>query len=117
VIVTLAAPPSVVRRAAVGDELHSVPVRLLTIDRASRSIRPREVRWRAQLRTGWIRRRAATLRFYTSPSTNVSVLSLVPARPHRVYTGAFIRAGLRALAEISEQLDDAPADQSSLKTG
>jgi hypothetical protein len=105
VVVTLATPPAAMRRAAVGERLHSTVAGRLEIDRNSRRIMAREVRWRARLRTGPLRHRWATLRFYTSPSTNVSVLSLVPARPHRVYTGAFIRAGLRALGEMTAQLD------------
>ncbi len=122
VIVTLAAPPPVIRRAALCDELHDTDVARLHIDRASRTVSRREVRWKARLRTGLFRHRGATLRFYTSPSTNVSVLSLVPVHPHKVYTGAFIRAGLRALGEMTAQLDahasaGAAGDQSSLNAG
>ena len=116
VVVTLATPPAAMRRAAIGDRLHSTPARRLEIDRESRRIMAREVRWRARLRTGPLRHRWATLRFYTSPSANVSVLSLVPARPHRVYTGAFIRAGLRALAEMTEQLDADTLDRAAPTT-
>ena len=105
IIVTLATRPSTARPAAVRGEQFTRPIRRLQVDAPSQRVKPREVSWRAVLRTGPLRKRRATLRFFASPSSNVSVLTLIPAKPHRVHTRAFIRAGLRAMNELKDRLD------------
>ena len=103
--ITLAVGPTEARPAALRGDPFTRPVRRMRVDAASQRVKAREVSWRAVLRTGPLRRRRATLRFFASPSSNVSVLTLIPAKPHRVHTRAFIRAGLRAMNELKERLD------------
>lgn len=105
ICITLATRPSTARPAALRGEQFTRPIRRLQVDGSSQEVNPLEVSWRAVLRTGPLRRRDATLRFFASPSSNVSVLTLIPAKPHRVHTRAFIRAGLRAMNELKERLD------------
>jgi hypothetical protein len=124
--ITLATGPSRARPAALRGEPFTRPVRRLRVDPTTQKVKDREVSWRAALRTGPLRWRSATLRFFASPSSNVSVLTLVPAKPHRVHTRAFIRSGLRAMNELQQRLDreltlgpDAatPGAQPSTKSG
>lgn len=63
--------------------------------------------WLASVRTGPLRRRDATLRIGPSPSGNLTVLQLMPQETRRIYTRAFVRAGVQAVDEIGRSLSRA----------
>lgn len=77
----------------------------LHVDAGSVTMRDRTLEWRANLRTHPWRRRRATLRMFGSTSTNVTVLTLTPDRPHRILTRAFVRAGWRAMTQLRDQIE------------
>jgi hypothetical protein len=83
--------------------------RRLRVDPTSLYVEDNELRWAATLRTHrWWWRRRATLRMFGSPSTNVTVLTLTPTRPHRLATRAFVRQGRRAMTELRDRIDRRP---------
>jgi hypothetical protein len=102
---TLRSRPREAKQAAAGmTELDST-VRRLRVDASTMRATDRELSWDVVLRAPLWRRRRATLRLFASPSSNVSVLTLVPTKPHRVARKHFIRAGVRALAAVCERID------------
>lgn len=91
------------------------PLRHMRLHRDSFATNGVSLTWLTTLRTGLFRRRAATLRIGPSPSGNLTVLQLVPQKPRRYRTGAFVQAGLPAVDEICDRL--AHANQSSITQG
>jgi hypothetical protein len=85
----------------------SPDLRRLHVDVATLRSGGREMAWDAVLRAPLWRRRPTTLRLWASPSSNVSVLTLTPKKPHKVARNGFIRAGLRALHDLGARIDAA----------
>lgn len=81
--------------------------RRLRVDVTTIRRNDREISWDAVLRAPVWRRRRATLKLFASPSSNVSVLTLVPTRPHRVARKHFLRTGIRALEDVCRRIDAA----------
>ena len=110
---TLRSRPRIAKQAAAGMAEFDSTARRLRVDASTMRESDRELSWDVVLRAPLWRRRRATLRLFASPSSNVSVLTLVPTKPHRVAHKHFIRAGLRALAAVCERID-AEVDSRSL---
>ncbi|MDX2379654.1 MAG: hypothetical protein QNM02_07840 [Acidimicrobiia bacterium] len=79
--------------------------RRLRVDASTLRHNKRELTWDAVLLAPIWRRRRATLKLFASPSSNVSVLTLVPTKPHRVARKHFLRAGIRALEDVCRRID------------
>jgi hypothetical protein len=79
--------------------------RRLRVDASTLRRNDRELSWDAVLLAPIWRRRRATLKLFASPSSNVSVLTLVPAKPHRVARRHFLRTGIRALEDVCRRID------------
>ncbi len=91
--------------AAIGHgTMFDPPLPLVDIDSASLEVDSRGVSWRAVVRTGRYRRRPATLRLYSSPSANLTVVELVPDKPRWIWTWSFVRAGVAAVDELADRL-------------
>jgi hypothetical protein len=104
ILVTMIAHPTVAGQSAV-DSLALTASRRLRIDPATLTTNGSQLAWSASLRTLLWRRRDATLRLYGSPSSNVTILTLTPKRPHKNATRSFIRAGLRTMTDLRDRLD------------
>lgn len=77
----------------------------LDVDVASRTISGDSVTWQATVRTGRFRRpRAAELCVHPSPSSNLTVLELIPDRPRRFRTKQFVGAGVEAVDNLGRRL-------------
>jgi hypothetical protein len=61
------------------------------------------------------RRRAATLRAYPSPSSNLTILELVPTRPTIIQTWAFVRVGVTVIEALSRRLLSTSRSGSAVK--
>jgi hypothetical protein len=81
------------------------PIPRLTIDRGPKPPHSTYPTWTASLRTGWMKHRAAQLQVSASPSFNVTVLELIPARPRRTGNRSFLRVGLPAIEELARRLE------------
>jgi hypothetical protein len=79
--------------------------RRLRVDASTLRHNERELSWDAVLRAPIWRRRKVTLKLFASPSSNVSVVTLVPMKPHRVARKHFLRTGIRALEAVSRHID------------
>lgn len=97
------------RLAAIGDIdpnlLFDPAIKRLTVDQASLRRSRHELAWDVHLRTVPGRQRRASMRIYTSPSGNVTVLTLVPRITSKMFPTAFIRPGLRALRKVGARLE------------
>ncbi|MGI9643705.1 MAG: hypothetical protein ACR2O6_00165 [Ilumatobacteraceae bacterium] len=105
IVVTLRADPMQAVTEAVGGDLFDPPITRLEIDPGSLQSSRYELSWRATIRVG-TRRRAARVRLYASPSLNVSVLSLLPARPRSIARTGFLRVGLRVMNQLRDRIDE-----------
>lgn len=102
---TLRSRPAVAQpTASEMDDLDST-ARRLRVDANTLRRNERELSWDAVLRAPIWRRRRATLKLFASPSSNVSVLTLVPTKPHRVARRHFLRTGIRALENVCRLID------------
>lgn len=96
--------------AAVGHgAMFDPPIPLVDIDSTSLEIDSRGISWRAVVHTGRYRRRSATLRLYSSPSANLTVIELVPDKPRWIWTWSFVRAGVAAVDELADRLAQSSA--------
>ncbi len=105
IVVTLRADPMQAVTEAVRGDLFDPPIARLEVDPESLESSRYELCWRATIRTG-TRRRAAKVRLYASPSLNVSVLSLLPARPRAIARTGFLRVGLRVMNQLRDRIDE-----------
>jgi hypothetical protein len=105
ILVTMRCRPPVARDIAAAVHVFSPDLRRLRVDVSTLRRGRRELTWDAVLRAPIWRRRPATLRLWASPSSNVSVLTLTPKKPHKVARRGFIRAGVRALHDLSARID------------
>ena len=94
-------------RALSGGGIFSQPISEVMVDVSSLKIDPRGLSWVVSVDCGRLGgRRQASLWAYSSPSSNLTVLELVPARPRLIFTNAFIDAGVRAVSTLSLRLID-----------
>ena len=102
---TLRSRPAVAQQ--VSGELRDLDAtaRRLRVDVDTLRRNDRELSWDVVLRAPIWRRRRATLKLFASPSSNVSVLTLVPAKPRRVARRRFLRTGIRALEDVCRRID------------
>jgi len=105
ILVTMRCRPPVARDIATASPVFSPDLRRLRVDVTTLRRDRRELAWDAVIRAPLWRRRPATLRLWASPSSNVSVLTLTPKKPHKVARRGFIRAGVRALHDLSARID------------
>jgi len=82
-----------------GDNFFDPPPQRLRVDPSWQS-------WVVTLRTGWFATRKAALRIGSSASGNLTVVQLVPYRPRRFRTSAFVTAGVPAVKELCDRLAD-----------
>jgi len=87
------------------NELFSRPLKRLDVDLSSLRRAQHELAWDVHVRTLPGRHRRASMRVYSSPSGNVTVLTLVPATTSKMFPTAFIRAGLRSMREVGTRLE------------
>ena len=86
-------------------ELFAEPIPRLSIDRGPTPAQSTYPVWTASLRTGWVKHRSAQLQVSASPSFNVTVLELIPARPRRTGNRSFLRVGLPVIEELARRLE------------
>ncbi len=87
--------------------LFAQPIPRLSVDQGPKPSLATYPVWTASLRTGWVKHRAAQLQVSASPSFNVTVLELVPARPRRTGNRSFLRVGLPVIEELARRLEAA----------
>lgn len=87
------------------NELFAPRLKRLDVDLSSLRRAEHELAWDVRVRTLPGRRRRASMRVYSSPSGNVTVLTLVPATTSKVFPTAFIRAGLRSMRQVGTRLE------------
>ena len=87
------------------NDLFSPLLKRLDVDRSTLRRSRHELAWDVRVATLPGRRRRASMRIYSSPSGNVTVLTLVPATTSRIFPRAFIRAGLRSMREVGSRLE------------
>lgn len=104
ILVTLHGDPVVAAQRALDAGFLEAATRRLQIDPTSLRARRNELRWTARLKTWPWTSRAAFLRLYGSPSSNVTVLTLSPLRPHRVATRSFLRVGMHTMTALRDRL-------------
>ena len=64
--------------------------------------------WKASVHTGrFRRRRPAELTVHPSPSSNLTVLELIPDRPRRFRTKRFVHTGVEAVDLLGRRLSRA----------
>ena len=95
--------PGPASRALHTGEVFDEPLPGLDVNVDSLTIDTHGSSWDATVTWGRLprRSRSATLRAYPSRSANLTVLELVPRRRRLIHTGAFIRAGVPAIATLS----------------
>jgi len=98
--------PGPASNALHGGEIFREPLPKLNIDVGSLEVDSRGSSWKATVACGrlWTRQRKATLRAYPSPSANLTVLELIPTSPRQLYTRAFVKAGVPAIATLGHRL-------------
>lgn len=100
-------PPTAAHHIFLSDVLFTDRSRI-DVDPASRRIDGDAVTWRARINSGrWRRPRTAELTIHPSPSSNLTVLELVPARPRRFRTKRFVRNGVEAVDGLGRRLSRA----------
>jgi len=87
------------------------PIPGIEIELTSLQIDARGSTWAASVRCGRLRPRTrrATLRAYPSPSSNLTILELVPTGPRLVHTGSFVNAGVEIVSTLGRRLTQASA--------
>lgn len=97
------------------------PIGGLRVAPASLVADHRGLTWLAWVRPrGSARRRRVRLRVYPSPSTNVTFIELIPDRPRRRRSAAFIRTGARIAESLGNRLltlDPGPVASTEDATG
>ena len=100
--ITMLGHPADVTRALLHAPDLPRPTAELTIEAGSARVRRNTVTWQARLRTGMGRQRRVTLQVFGTPSSAVTVLTLVPTRPRTSPSRRFVRLGLRAMVAVRE---------------
>jgi len=110
--------PGRASRALHTGALFADPLPGLTVDVDSLEIGSHGSSWDATVTWGRLRRRTrrAILRAYPSPSANLTVLELVPARSTAIRTRSFIRAGVPAIATLCSRINRAAATRPTMPT-
>lgn len=97
-------------------QLFAEPIPRLSVDARTTPDETADAAWAASLRTGWVLRRPARLHVSASPSLNVTVLELIPARRRRIGNRSFLRVGLAVVEELAHRLEGyCPTDQRSCR--
>ncbi len=97
--------PGAVRRVLAAGDLFHEPIPGLEVDLESRQIHGDEVAWKATLgRRRFRRGRRASLTLYPTPSANLSVIELIPARHRRFRTRQFVEAGVPVVETVGRRL-------------
>lgn len=63
-----------------------------------------EITWNARVRTFLVLWPRSTLRLTSSPSRNVTLITLLPRRRQLLSTGAFAKSGLAVATELRDRL-------------
>lgn len=103
VVPLLLKPGHAVRRAADDRQLVRRLAKLQVVDGSER-IDQSGIIWDVTVSTGVMRRVPAALRITGSPSGNITVVQLIPARPIRFGVRRFIRSGISIVAELGDRL-------------
>lgn len=111
ILITLPTNPFEAMAAARAISGNEGLARSLQIAAGSERVGEFEVGWSGSLRAP-VRRRPVSVRLYASPSLNVTVMTIVPAKARKISSRWFVRNGLRAAREFGEQIvaevEDAP---------
>lgn len=106
ILVTSRRSPDLAVAEAVRGDLFDPPLDRLDVDPTSLRSRRYELSWDGTLRVRPWQRRAVQVRFYASPSLNVTALALSPRRPRRVARPAFLDVGNQVMNALRDRLDD-----------
>ena len=105
VVAPVPVQPGVASQVLHNGSVLRLPLPRVRVDVSSLEVDARGSSWKATVSCGYLsRRRRATLRAYPSPSSNLTVLQLIPARRRLFQTRAFVRAGVPAIATLSARL-------------
>lgn len=97
-------PPNAAQHIFLTDVLFADHTRI-DVDESSRRVEGDTVTWQAKVPVGrFIRARRAELTVHPSPSSNLTVLELIPQRPRRFRTKRFVRAGVEAVDGLGRRL-------------
>ncbi len=107
IVVTASASPERAVTTAVLPVLFSPPVSRLLVDESSITSRRYELAWDARLALWPWQHRPVRLRLYASPSLNVTVLALSPAKARPAARRRFLRVGNRVMNELRDRVDAA----------
>jgi hypothetical protein len=104
VIQSLLIRPAATTRIVGRGDLFEPPLPRLRIDEAMVERSGSGFAWPATVRTGLFSRTRATLSIHPSPSTNLTVLELLPRRMRRWQSRSFVRAGVIAVDQLGDRL-------------
>ena len=97
--------PHTTGRLVESGQLLAQPVRGLAIDQSTLRNNRLDYVWQARLRTGLLRRRRARLQITSTPSTNLTILALIPSRPTILGSRRFVARGVRSVGELAGRIE------------
>lgn len=104
IITSVLISPSLTSAMVAEGNLFSPPLARITVDHRSLDASPLGLTWQVTVRTGVVTKRKATLRIEPSPSANLTILQLIPNSPRWLRERAFVRAGIKAMDQLSSRL-------------
>jgi len=106
ILVTSRRSPDLAVAEAVRGDFFDPPLDRLDVDVTSLRSRRYELSWNATLRVRPWQRRPVQVRFYASPSLNVTALAMSPQRPRRAARSSFLRVGNTVMTALRDRLDE-----------
>lgn len=104
VVTSLLVRPAAAAELALSGALFTPPLTAMTVEDATLDAAWPSVECRVSVQTGIRRRHRASLLIHPTPSSNITVIELLPDRISRWRTRAFVRAGVSAVDTIAARL-------------